>query len=351
MSLDGNAKPKNVIKGKVFEPDTIHGKSAYEIAVINGFKGTEEEWLASLKGEKGDKGDAGKDAIVDQEYIPYSQNAQSGKAVAEAIDDNNAQMGLKYAEKPFSDPYQDIVFCFDTRGKTITPYLENNYDFEHGLEVGSGVFECYGDIPRRQSNGNLMTNAPAKDLDCANKKYVDDIISSIAPEGTIKFTIVAELPETGEESVIYLLPTTENQDQNLYDEYIYTNGAWEKIGSAAVEVDLTDYVRNTDIASSDKAGVVKLKATEGIWLNGDKLTINQATKENIDDKINKRPIVPANLDYAIRVGLTTNTEILTEEEKTAAQSWLGVTEVVGDIETALDRIIAIQEKFIGGDGV
>lgn len=35
------------------------GKSAYEIAVDNGFVGTETEWLASLKGEKGDKGDTG----------------------------------------------------------------------------------------------------------------------------------------------------------------------------------------------------------------------------------------------------------------------------------------------------
>ena len=34
-----------------------NGLSAYEIAVKNGFKGTEEEWLASLKGEKGDEGD------------------------------------------------------------------------------------------------------------------------------------------------------------------------------------------------------------------------------------------------------------------------------------------------------
>lgn len=33
-----------------------NGKSAYEIAVENGFKGTVEEWLASLKGDKGDKG-------------------------------------------------------------------------------------------------------------------------------------------------------------------------------------------------------------------------------------------------------------------------------------------------------
>lgn len=35
------------------------GESAYEIAVANGFKGTEAEWLASLKGEKGDPGEQG----------------------------------------------------------------------------------------------------------------------------------------------------------------------------------------------------------------------------------------------------------------------------------------------------
>lgn len=35
------------------------GKSAYQIAIDNGFEGTETEWLESLKGEKGDKGDQG----------------------------------------------------------------------------------------------------------------------------------------------------------------------------------------------------------------------------------------------------------------------------------------------------
>ena len=36
-----------------------NGKSAFEIAVENGFVGTETEWLASLKGPQGDKGDPG----------------------------------------------------------------------------------------------------------------------------------------------------------------------------------------------------------------------------------------------------------------------------------------------------
>ena len=39
--------------------DGVDGKSAYQIAVDNGYPGTEQAWLASLKGEKGDKGDTG----------------------------------------------------------------------------------------------------------------------------------------------------------------------------------------------------------------------------------------------------------------------------------------------------
>lgn len=35
------------------------GLSAYQVAVKNGFVGTEQEWLDSLVGEKGEKGDTG----------------------------------------------------------------------------------------------------------------------------------------------------------------------------------------------------------------------------------------------------------------------------------------------------
>tara|TARA_Y100001973_G_scaffold31044_3_gene46857 strand:+ start:3423 stop:5303 length:1881 start_codon:yes stop_codon:yes gene_type:complete len=39
--------------------DGVNGKSAYEIAVVNGFVGTESAWIASLKGEKGDAANLG----------------------------------------------------------------------------------------------------------------------------------------------------------------------------------------------------------------------------------------------------------------------------------------------------
>ena len=37
----------------------VRGESAYEIAVREGFVGTEQEWLASLKGEQGERGEQG----------------------------------------------------------------------------------------------------------------------------------------------------------------------------------------------------------------------------------------------------------------------------------------------------
>lgn len=39
--------------------DGTNGLSAYDIAVIQGFKGTATDWIRSLKGDKGDKGDKG----------------------------------------------------------------------------------------------------------------------------------------------------------------------------------------------------------------------------------------------------------------------------------------------------
>lgn len=44
----------------------VSGASAYEIAVSNGFVGSEAAWLDSLKGERGAKGEQGKDADVDE---------------------------------------------------------------------------------------------------------------------------------------------------------------------------------------------------------------------------------------------------------------------------------------------
>ena len=67
---------KNTLRGKISMLDTLHGKSAYEIAIINGFEGTEEEWLASLKGDKGDKGDTMASVYLGSGEMPDGYNLQ-----------------------------------------------------------------------------------------------------------------------------------------------------------------------------------------------------------------------------------------------------------------------------------
>ena len=59
MSTKGKAKSYIKLRGSLSIPYTIQGDSAYEVAVKNGFDGTEEEWLASLKGETGEPGKDG----------------------------------------------------------------------------------------------------------------------------------------------------------------------------------------------------------------------------------------------------------------------------------------------------
>ena len=92
-------------------------------------------------------------------------------------------------------------------------------------------------------------------------------------------------------------------------------------------IKITDYVKNTDYATVDKAGVVKGSSTYGIGVNSETgiAFIGKASESDISKKSsNYKPIVPTNLDYAVKVGIATNTIELTDEEKTNASNWLGV---------------------------
>lgn len=65
----------NVLRGVVFAPEVIKGKSAYEIAVMHGFDGTETEWLESLHGKDG-TGSGG-----EGEALPTVTDTDNGKTL------------------------------------------------------------------------------------------------------------------------------------------------------------------------------------------------------------------------------------------------------------------------------
>lgn len=60
-----------------------NGLSAYQVAVANGFAGTQAEWLASLKGEKGDQGDQGPPGIPSVRRIQRITDTTSGSIICD----------------------------------------------------------------------------------------------------------------------------------------------------------------------------------------------------------------------------------------------------------------------------
>ena len=168
--------------------------------------------------------------------------------------------------------------------------------------------------------------------------------------GSIKFTVVTELPAEDDGSTIFLVPSGEGEEGNAYDEYIYNNGTWEQIGSASVEVNLDEYVKKTNYAgtSANAAGVLWFDAfsymSKPTVNNG--LRLAPASETLIKNKpygSAYAPITCSNYEFAVKTAMT-NSKEWTDEEKAAAQNKLGL----GDIETALDSIIAMQENLIGG---
>lgn len=123
-------------------------------------------------------------------------------------------------------------------------------------------------------------------------------------------TIVNSLPATGEVGVMYLkLNTSASVEGNIYDEYIWVNNKFEKIGSTETTVDLSGYVTQTEMNTqlANKANInhghlsrdieINPDVEDGMWAS--EYGINRQTYvncyvydhekklENIDDGANK----------------------------------------------------------------
>lgn len=123
-------------------------------------------------------------------------------------------------------------------------------------------------------------------------------------------TIVNSLPATGEVGVMYLkLNTSASVEGNIYDEYIWVNNNFEKIGSTETTVDLSGYVTQTEMNTqlANKANINHGHLSRDIEINPDvedgmwayEYGLNRQTDvncyvydhekklENIDDGANK----------------------------------------------------------------
>lgn len=108
-------------------------------------------------------------------------------------------------------------------------------------------------------------------------------------------------------------------------DYVLTDADKTEIAEmAGAKVDLTNYVTRDDVATEDEAGVVYINPAAGISAQYGVLRVNYAPVSAIEKKQSQYlPIVPKTIDSAVKVGITTNTNTLTDDEKATACNWIG----------------------------
>lgn len=189
LSITGKINSEQKLKGKIFDPDFINGASAYEIAVANGFVGTEEEWIASLKGEKGDtgpqgiQGESGVDGVsvtiesISESTVDGGDNIikfSDGKSITvkNGTKGSKGDMGQKGEQGDKGDTGSDGVGIASVYIENGNLYVRKTNETsaqnlgrvkgdkgDTGNAVADGVVEAVADtIPLRDGNASINVN-------------------------------------------------------------------------------------------------------------------------------------------------------------------------------------------------
>ena len=204
----------------------------------------------------------------------------------------------------------------------------------------SNITTINGKIPSQASDTNQL----------ADKNFVNSSIATNTANFIGTFNSVADLNAysgTKTNNDYAFVVGVDGQGNTIYSRYkwngtswlfeydlnnsSFTSNQWATINSGLTSSDKTtldtinaNYVSNTDYASSSVGGVVKVQSASGLSVASGVIKTYKAENTDIDAKTQQyRPIVPSNLDYAIKVGVTTNTNTLNSTEQANACSWLG----------------------------
>ena len=127
--------------------------------------------------------------------------------------------------------------------------MNNNFDSEYEIQqsiltkLGGDGSKCYDSqysilleiLDKIEAAGAVIDDSSVS----TGKTWSSSKIVSELADAGFDVQVVQELPATGEPHTLYFVPSADPQTQNAYDEYLYTNNAWEQVGSTAV--DMSDY--------------------------------------------------------------------------------------------------------------
>lgn len=123
---------------------------------------------------------------------------------------------------------------------TNVSQLTNDAGYKNSAEVESAITsKGYQTSPQVQEAITAKGYQNASQVQQAIKTALSGITG-------IDFQIVESLPGTGIKGTIYLL-SNGGSGQNSYDEYVYINNKWEKIGTT--DIDLSSYYNTSNFTA------------------------------------------------------------------------------------------------------
>ena len=165
-----------------------------------------------------------------------------------------------YQNNHFGDGCEYIVF---TGAESVLDAREiHNYNFAQGLQGTANNYlivegkrnRSYETYISKSTNGTIKESVIAEKQDKlvagAGINITDNTISCTLD--TTVFTVVNSLPVSpsmGDENKIHLVLSSISGESNSYDEYLWVNNSWEKIGSYIPSVDLSMYAEKSYVDS------------------------------------------------------------------------------------------------------
>lgn len=349
-------------------------------------------WNASLgeyvntnvkaKGEKGDKGDTyvlteeDKEDIAGLVDIPIQikyvkdDESDNGGVIEGSVTGEYANVASGYVSHAEGE---------GTIAKGSRQHVEGKYNIEdtnntYAHIVGNGRYlDERSNAYTLDWDGNgvyagkvTVGTAPTNDMDVATKKYVDDVKgASIHICSSTEYDSTTRIPtiQNPDERTFYLVPSEDGTSPDLFVEWVYINNAWEMFGSASI--DLSNYVTNTDYATANDGGVVRVNGY-GLKINASNGIIQTSgatsgiIKSAIGSDAEYRPVTPLRQHESTFYGLAkasgdtsqsqSNNAIgtYTDEAKQSIKQMLGVVDSYDSLVvnvTGTDPVITAQPSY------